>query len=65
MQTLKRQQTELLAQKDALQEKLVTATQQVEHSQGQVNLSGEQQRHQDEQRAVTSATHDAIPAVNN
>ncbi|WP_354630924.1 chromosome segregation protein SMC [Levilactobacillus brevis] len=55
VQALKQQQTELLAQKDALQEKLVTATQQVAHSQGQVNLSGEQQRHQDEQRQQLQA----------
>lgn len=47
---LKRQQTELLAQKDDLQDQLVQATQQVEQRQGQVNLSGEQQKHQDEQR---------------
>ncbi|WP_125684027.1 chromosome segregation protein SMC [Levilactobacillus yonginensis] len=50
VQGLKQQQAALLGQKDALQAKLVTATQQVEQSQGQVNLSGEQQKHQDEQR---------------
>lgn len=50
VQHLKQQQTDLLAQKDDLQAKLVAATRQVEQCQGQVNLSGEQQRHQDEQR---------------
>ncbi|KRN02267.1 chromosome segregation ATPase [Levilactobacillus senmaizukei DSM 21775 = NBRC 103853] len=50
VQSLKHQQTDLLAQKDALQAKLVSATRLVEQSQGQVNLSGEQQRHQAEQR---------------
>ncbi|WP_125762393.1 chromosome segregation protein SMC [Levilactobacillus mulengensis] len=47
---LKQQQTALLATKDDLQAKLVAATQLVEQRQGQVNLSGEQQKHQDEQR---------------
>ena len=50
VQGLKQQQAALLGQKDTLQAKLVTATQQVEQSQGQLNLSGEQQKHQDEQR---------------
>ncbi|WP_341778213.1 chromosome segregation protein SMC [Levilactobacillus sp. HBUAS70063] len=53
VQRLKQQQADLLAQKDALQAKLVAATRQVEQCQGQVNLSGEQQRHQDEQRQAT------------
>ncbi|WP_203638699.1 chromosome segregation protein SMC [Levilactobacillus wangkuiensis] len=47
---LKQQQTRLLATKDDLQAKLVAATQLVEQRQGQVNLSGEQQKHQNEQR---------------
>ncbi|MGX6429012.1 chromosome segregation protein SMC [Levilactobacillus yonginensis] len=50
VQGLKQQQAALLGQKDTLQAKLVTATQKVEQSQGQLNLSGEQQKHQDEQR---------------
>ncbi|MFC6275035.1 chromosome segregation protein SMC [Levilactobacillus tangyuanensis] len=64
VQSLKGRQTELLAQKDDLQAKLVSATQLVEQSQGQVNLSGEQQRHQAEQRqqleAQLVATKDQI-----
>lgn len=54
VQTLKQRQTALLAKKDDLQAKLVAATQKVEQCQGQVNLSGEQQRHQDEQRQATT-----------
>lgn len=54
VQELKQRQTTLLAKKDALQAKLVAATRQVEQCQGQVNLSGEQQRHQDEQRQATA-----------
>ncbi|WP_367377070.1 chromosome segregation protein SMC [Levilactobacillus cerevisiae] len=48
--TLKQRQSKLLAAKDDLQAKLVAATQLVEQSQGRVNLSGEQQKHQNEQR---------------
>lgn len=54
VQALKQQQADLLTQKDDLQAKLVAATQQVEQCQGQVNLSGEQQRHQDEQRQAAA-----------
>ncbi|MFC6261464.1 chromosome segregation protein SMC [Levilactobacillus fujinensis] len=50
VQQLKQGQADHLAAKDALQAKLVTATQRVEQAQGQVNLSGEQQRHLDEQQ---------------
>lgn len=48
--TLKQQQGRLLAQKDALQTQLVSATQRVEQALGQVNLSAEQRKHQDDQR---------------
>ncbi|KRN98231.1 chromosome segregation ATPase [Levilactobacillus paucivorans] len=50
VQGLKQRQADLLREKDELQAKLVTATQKVEQCQGQVNLSGEQQRHQAEQK---------------
>ncbi|WP_125572998.1 chromosome segregation protein SMC [Levilactobacillus huananensis] len=50
VQDLKQRQSDLLNEKDDLQAKLVTATQKVEQCQGQVNLSGEQQRHQAEQK---------------
>ncbi|WP_143462020.1 chromosome segregation protein SMC [Levilactobacillus enshiensis] len=50
VQQLKQEQADHLASKDALQAQLVTATQRVEQAQGQVNLSGEQQRHLDEQQ---------------
>ncbi|MFD1550289.1 chromosome segregation protein SMC [Levilactobacillus fuyuanensis] len=54
VQALKQRQTALLAKKDDLQAKLIAATRKVEQCQGQVNLSGEQQRHQDEQRQATT-----------
>ncbi len=54
VQALKQRQTALLAKKDDLQAKLVAATRKVEQCQGQVNLSGEQQRHQDEQRQAAT-----------
>lgn len=50
VQGLKQRQADLLSEKDDLQAKLVAATQKVEQCQGQVNLSGEQQRHQAEQK---------------
>ncbi|KRL93069.1 chromosome segregation protein SMC [Levilactobacillus hammesii] len=62
VQQVKQQQTDLLAQKDALQAKLVTATQQVEQCQGQVNLSGEQQRHQEEQRQAAEDQRQQLTA---
>lgn len=50
VQQLSEQQTDLLAQKDTLQDQLVAATQRVEQCQGQVNLSAEQRRHAEDQR---------------